>query len=216
MSQAQTEPMTNTYSTDFMQLGGMSAEKSFDTTVGLSGLMVVGNMCGWIFVEKFGRRATALWGTMMLCVILFLIGILATVSVNGAIWGQVACMALWSFVYQGTIGSVAWPIAAENATSRLRAPTQSLATIMNGLSSCIWSFALPYAINPDQGNLGGKIAFVFGAVLVVASAFIYLMYPETKNRTYIEIDELWSRGIAPRHFARTELITISPEKAKGV
>lgn len=198
-----------------MQLGGMSAAKSFDTTVGLSGLMVVGNICGWFFVEKFGRRSTALWGTVILCVVLFLIGVLASIDVSGAIWGQVACMALWSFVYQRTIGSSAWPIAAENATSRLRAPTQSLATMMNGLSSCIWSFALPYAINPDQGNLGGKIAFVFGAVLVASSVFIYFMYPETKGRTYIEIDELWNRGIAPRHFAKTQLMTIPTEGAKG-
>lgn len=204
------------YMSYFMQLGGMSAAKSFDTTVGLSGLMVVGNMCGWIFVEWFGRRATALWGTIVLSVVLFMIGILASVSVSGAIWGQVACMALWSFVYQGTIGSVAWPIAAENATTRLRGPTQSLATMMNGLSSCIWSFALPYAINPDQGNMGGKIAFVFGAVLVVASVFIYFMYPETKRRTYIEIDELWNRGIPPRHFARTDLITIAAEETKDM
>ncbi|KAI1870583.1 uncharacterized protein JN550_005126 [Neoarthrinium moseri] len=204
------------YMSYFMQLGGMSAAKSFDTTVGLCGLMVVGNMCGWVFVEKFGRRGTALWGTVTLCIVLFLIGILASVPTDNAIWGQVACMALWSFVYQATIGSAAWPITAENATSRLRAPTQSLATMMNGLSSCIWSFALPYAINPDQGNLGGKIAFVFGAVLIFASVFIFFMYPETKGRTYIEIDQLWSRGISPRHFSRTELVTVSNENVKEI
>lgn len=191
-----------------MQLAGMSDSKAFDTSVGLSGLMVVGNLCGWYFVEKFGRRGTALWGTIILCIMLLLIGILASVNVNGAIWGQVACMAVWSFVYQGTIGSAAWPIAAETPTPRLRAPTQSLATIMNGLSSCIWSFALPYAVNPDQGNMGGKIAYVFGAVLVLAIVFIYFMIPESKGRTYMEIDELWKRGISPRHFARTELITL--------
>lgn len=201
---------------DFMQLGGMSAENSFSATVGLSGLMVIGNMCGWIFVEKFGRRSTALWGTVILSVTLFLIGIMASVDVSGAIWGQVAFMAVWSFVYQGTIGSAAWPITAENPTSRLRAPTQSLATIMNGLSSCIWSFALPYAINPDKGNMGGKIAFVFGAVLVFAAVFIFFMIPETKGRTYMEIDELWKRGTPARHFAKVDLVTISTEEVKGI
>jgi hypothetical protein len=201
---------------DFMQLGGMSAAKSFDTTVGLSGLMVVGNLSGWFFVEKFGRRGTALYGTLVLCVTLLLIGIMACINVNGAIWGQVVFMAVWSFVYQGTIGSAAWPIAAETPTSRLRAPTQSLATMMNGLSSCIWSFALPYAVNPDQGNLGGKIAFVFGAVLVFAVVFIFFMIPETKNRTYMEIDELWRQGVPARLFAKTELVTVSTEDAKGI
>ena len=80
-----------------MQLGGMSAPKSFDTTVGLSGLMVVGNMFGWLFVEKWGRRATALYGTGVLVIALLLIGILACINSKGAIWGQVAFMAIWSF-----------------------------------------------------------------------------------------------------------------------
>ncbi|KAM0325776.1 hypothetical protein ACHAQA_007078 [Verticillium albo-atrum] len=193
----------------FMQLAGMDAGVSFDVTVGLSGLMVVGNMCGWFFVEWFGRRSTALWGTIALSITLLLIGVLAVIDTPGALWGQVAFMAVWSFVYQATIGSAAWPISAENPTSRLRAPTQALATMMNGLSSCIWSFSLPYAINPDQGNLEGKIAFVFGSVLACAAVFVFFMIPETKSRTYMQIDELWDRGIAPRRFAQTNLITIS-------
>jgi hypothetical protein len=85
------------YMSYFMQLGGMSAATSFDMTVGMSGLMVVGNMCGWVFVEKFGRRATALYGTAVLTLALFVIGILACIKTNGAIWGQVAFMAVWSF-----------------------------------------------------------------------------------------------------------------------
>jgi len=91
------EGLTDTPIEDFMQLGGMSAAKSFDTTVGLCGLMVVGNMCGWYFVEGLGRRNTALWGTVILCVSLFVIGILACIPTSGAIWGQVVFMAIWSF-----------------------------------------------------------------------------------------------------------------------
>ena len=85
------------YMSYFMQLGGMSATKSFDTTVGLSGLMAVGNMCGWVFIEKFGRRGTALYGTGILAFALLLIGILAVINKPGAIWGQVVFMAIWSF-----------------------------------------------------------------------------------------------------------------------
>lgn len=80
-----------------MQLAGMSAANSFDTSVGITGIMVIGNMCGWYFVEKFGRRNTALYGTCMLCVTLFIIGILASIKTTNAIWGQVAFMAIWGF-----------------------------------------------------------------------------------------------------------------------
>ncbi|KAK7181107.1 maltose permease [Paraphaeosphaeria sporulosa] len=202
------------YMSYLMQLGGMSAARSFDTTVGLSGLMVVGNMFGWLFIEWFGRRGTALYGTAILAVTLILIGVLAVVKTSGAIWGQVAFMAVWSFVYQGTIGSAAWVISAENSTSRLRSPTQSLATVMNGLSGCIWGFSLPYAINPDQGNLQGKIAFIFGAVMVASCVFIFFFVPETKGRTFIEIDELYRRGVPAWKWSKTELVTVV-EEGKG-
>ncbi|KAF2000124.1 general substrate transporter [Amniculicola lignicola CBS 123094] len=195
------------YMTYFMQLGGLNPAKSLDVTVGISCLMLVGNMCGWVLVEKVGRRNTALYGTGTLTVTLFLIGILACIKASGAIWGQVVFMAVWSFVYQGTVGASAWPISAETPTSRLRAPTQALATMMNGASSCIWSFSLPYMINPDQGNLAGKVAFIFGAVCVFCTIFIWFFIPETKARTYTEIDELWDRKISARHFERTVLAT---------
>ena len=80
-----------------MQLGGLSVAKAFDASVGMSGVMVVGNLCGAFFVEKFGRRGTALYGTAVLCFTLFMIGILASISTPNAIWGQVAFMGVWSF-----------------------------------------------------------------------------------------------------------------------
>lgn len=177
--------------------------------------MVVGNICGWFFVDWFGRRATVLYGCMVLTLTLLLIGIMASISAPGSVWAQVVFMAVWSFAYQATVGAAAWPIATEAATSRLRAPTQALATMMNGLSSCIWSFSLPYAINPDQGNLGGKIAYIFGAVLCACCVFIFFMIPETKGRTFVEIDELWARGVAPRNFKATQLITLPQDEAKA-
>lgn len=192
----------------------MDAGKAFNVSVGLSGVMAVGNMCGWLFVDWFGRRGTALYGSASLAFTLLMIGILSCVKGSSATWGQVAFMGIWCFLYQGTMGAVAWPITAEAATSRLRAPTQALATMMNGLSSCIWSFSLPYAVNPNIGNLQGKIAFIFAAVMVFSTVFIYFFVPETKNRTYLEIDELWARNIAPRKFKQTQLVAVVVEDTK--
>lgn len=50
------------YMAYFLELGGLSTENAFNATVGLSFLMLIGNMVGWIFVERFGRRDTALYG----------------------------------------------------------------------------------------------------------------------------------------------------------
>lgn len=118
---------------------------------------------------------------------------------------QVAFMAIWAFSYQASIGSAGYTMMAEIPTSSLRGVTQSMATMVNGLSNSVWSFALPYMINPDQAAMGGKVAFVFFALLVLADGFVFWFYPETKGRSFEEIDELFRRGVAPRKFKGTRL-----------
>ena len=46
-----------------LELGGLSDNSAFNITMGLSFIMLFGNMVGWYFVEKYGRRSTALYGT---------------------------------------------------------------------------------------------------------------------------------------------------------
>ncbi|KAI9147290.1 Major facilitator-type transporter ecdC [Paramyrothecium foliicola] len=192
------------YMSYYFQLAGMQENTAFDTTVGLMGLMVVGSMSGWFFVDRFGGRATAFWGAIVLATALLLIGVLSQLDSSAALWTQVVFMAIWSFSYQATLGAVAWPISAEAPTSRLRAPTQALATMTNGLIGIAWQMALPYAINPDRGNLGGNVAFVFTGLLGLCALFIFFAVPETKGLTYTEIDDLWNRGTPPRKFNRAK------------
>ncbi|KAI5200240.1 MFS hexose transporter [Aureobasidium subglaciale] len=194
------------YLSYFLELTGLDPSQVFDTAVGIIALMVVGNMAGWYAIEKLGRRGSFLWGSIVLTVALFMIGILGLIE--GAVWGQVAFVCIWAFVYQATVGSACWSMASEIPTSSLRAPTVSLAVMTNGICNAVWSFALPYMINPDEGNMGGKIAFVYGPLLLVVTIFIFFYYPETRGRTFLEIDELFRQRVKPRHFARTQLAVV--------
>ena len=162
-------------------------------------------MIGWIFIEQFGRRSTALYGSITLSLTLFMIGIAAVIPSKNAIWVQVFFMAVWSFTYQSTIGSVAWPIITEVSKSSLRTHTQSLATVTTGVVGAISGVLLPFAVNPDQGNLGGKIAFIYGTILSFSCVGIWMYYPETKGRTFAEIDRMFEMGIPPREFGKTQL-----------
>jgi hypothetical protein len=62
-------------------------------------------------------------------------------------------MAVWGFAYQGTIGAAGFSMVAELPTSALRGPTQSICTVVLGVSSAIWSLALPYMMNPDEAAM---------------------------------------------------------------
>ncbi|KAH6665390.1 putative sugar transporter [Halenospora varia] len=186
------------YMSYFLTLGGMSESRAFDVSVLLSFIMLVGNTFSWWLVESFGRRSTALYGSLTLFATLMLIGI--TSLFPKLLTAQVVFMGVWSFMYQATIGAVAWPIVSEVATSSLRGHTQSLVTMTTGLTGAIAGIVLPFAVNPDQGNLGGKIAFIYGGLLGLCCIGIWWWYPETKGLSFGEIDRLFESGGRPRDF----------------
>lgn len=144
-------------------------------------------------------------GSITLAVSLLVIGITGCFQSHTALWVQVVFMAVWSFTYQSTIGSVAWPIVTEVSKSSLRGHTQSLATITNGLVGAVSGVCLPFMVNPDQGNMGGKVGFIYGTLLGLSCIGVWWYYPETKGRTFAEIDRLFEMGIRPRYFERTRL-----------
>lgn len=138
---------------------------------------------------------------------LLIIAILALFVDSGrnVVLTQVGFMAVWAFMYQASIGSVGYTLISEVPTSHLRGAVQSMATMVNGVALAIWSLSLPYMINPDEANMGGKVAFIFFAILLVGDIWAFFTYPETKGRSFEEIDALFDRGVSPRHFASTKL-----------
>ncbi|KAK9482562.1 maltose permease [Lipomyces starkeyi] len=199
------------YLSYFIELNGISPDTTFKAAVGITGAQVLANVVGWFFVEWFGRRGTALWGSVTLFAALLVIGIVAVVphSTTTATWVQVGFMGVWALAYQSTLGSAAWPISSENPNSRLRSPTQALGSVANGIGACLWTFVMPYLVNPDEANLGGKIAFIFCGMLVMDIVFIFFLIPETKGRTYAEVDYLWKSGIPIRKWAKTQVVLVS-------
>ncbi|KAF4622767.1 hypothetical protein G7Y89_g14257 [Cudoniella acicularis] len=180
------------YMAYFLILGGMTESRAFDTTVLLSFLMLIGNTFSWLFIESFGRRSTALWGSVILFITLIFIG--TTSLFPNLITAQVIFMGVWSFMYQATIGAVAWPIVSEVATSSLRGHTQSLATMTTGITGAVAGVLLPFAVNPDQGNLGGKIAdeLFFSQHTSTLSAALHLSANTSKLFSFILPDNMSS------------------------
>lgn len=121
-------------------------------------------------------------------------------------------MAVWSFVYQATIGSVAWTILSEVSTSSLRSHTQAIATLAQGVAGTAWSFALPYLVNPNEANLGGKIGFIYGGILGVLAVISFFIIPDTKGRSFADIDALFEAKVPIRQFTSVNLTALPAEK----
>lgn len=110
-----------------------------------------------------------------------------------------------NFVYAMGVGSVYPVVASETSTLRLRANTQSLGFCVQFLVTWAFGFSVPYMYSTDEGDLGGKVGFVFGFFSVVACVVIYLEVPEMMNRTIAQIDELFERKTKTRDFQKALL-----------
>lgn len=147
----------SSYSTYYAQLAGYSTAMSFKLYVALQAVSMFGNICSWDIIDRVGRRNLTLWGTAGLTIVLMVAGGLATAGTPSAIKGCLAVMIFYGFVYNCTIGSTAYTILTENATSRLRVKTIAIGVAVQNTWYMMWSFVLPYMFNPDKANLGAKV-----------------------------------------------------------
>ncbi|PVH69734.1 general substrate transporter [Cadophora sp. DSE1049] len=188
------------YSTYYFQLAGFSTAFSFQLFVVLQVVSMVGNICSWFVIDRVGRRNLTLWGVAVLTIILMLAGGLATVGTVPALKGCIAFMVVYGFFYNISIGSTAYTILTENATSRLRIKTIAIGIAVQNSWYTMWNLVLPYLFNPDKANLGAKISFIFGGMSVLSCIYVYFYQPETTGRSYEELDEMYMKHVPARAF----------------
>ncbi|KAK7226771.1 hypothetical protein V2G26_014774 [Clonostachys chloroleuca] len=208
----------SSYATYYMQLAGYSASKSFTLQIVQQVVSMVGSVMSWYMVDRVGRRNLTFWGLLSLTVILLAMGGCATATTNPrAIEATVAFILLYCWMYNISIGAVAFTILAEVSTSRLRAKTVGIGlAVVNGLNM-MWSFVLPYLFNPDKANLGAKVAFIFGGCSVLCLTYLWFELPETAGRTYEELDEMFMKKIPARHFKSYKVEALATdEKPKEI
>lgn len=66
-------------------------------------------------------------------------------------------------------------------------------------------------LSDEYAGWGAKIGFFFGPLSVLSTILVYFVVPESKSRTYAELDELFERRIPARKFKQT--ITAVQERA---
>ncbi len=156
---------------------------------------------------KIGRRPLYVGGLAMLVILQLMIGILDCIPgrPRGAIWAESALMLVWNFFYDISIGPICFVLLAECSATRVRSKTIAVATAAQGCLGIIMTVAIPYMINPAEANMQGKLGFFFGGLAGICFIWALFRVPETKGRTYEELDLLFDRGVPARQFKNYQL-----------
>jgi hypothetical protein len=78
-------------------------------------------------------------------------------------------------------------VASEIGSLPLRSHTQGVIGLTQVFSGWVIIFTIPYIINPDAGDLGGKIGYMFFGFGVLVTILLYFYCPETKGLSYDEV-----------------------------
>jgi SP family general alpha glucoside:H+ symporter-like MFS transporter len=69
---------------------------------------------------------------------------------------------------------------------------------------------VPYMFNQDQGNWGGKIGWVFAGMGAIALVLVFLEVPETKARSFSELDTMFLEKVPTRSF-KTRAVAVQAD-----
>lgn len=188
------------YFTYYLQLAGYSTQMSYTLQIIQPVVSIIGNLMAVGLIDFVGRRTLTVYGVMALTATLLITGGLGTSKAVPMVQGTVAFILIFSWMYNVTIGSTGFSLLAEVSTSRLRVKTVALGYAMSASLNVMWQFAIPYMFNPDRGNLGARVGFVFGGLSVLSSIYLWFYQPETSGRSYQELDEMFSKGVPARKF----------------
>ncbi|KAI9323702.1 general substrate transporter [Dichotomocladium elegans] len=152
-----------------------------------------------LYVDKWGRRNTMIFGALSMSLFLWIVGGLMSTGhwyLDGeGKWsvdmgskakanGMVASVYLFVASFATTWGPLGWIYPAEIYPLRIRAIAVSLSTAANWLFNWVLNFVVPYLMQRIRFGL----YMLFAGFNFLMAVHVYLAYPETKGFTLEEMD----------------------------
>lgn len=200
------------YSTYFYLQAGLSEENSFTFSIVQYVLGLLGMLSTWTLSQKFGRFDIFFGGLVINCCVLLIVGGLSFSKSSGASWGIGSLLLVFTYVYDATIGPICYCVVAEMPTSRLRTKTIILARNLYNVAGIVVAIITPYMLNPTAWNWKAKAGFFWAGFALVAIAWSWFEFPETKGRTFAELDKLFKDGVRARDFKNTKVEVFNTEE----
>lgn len=210
----------------FFEQVGLDTNQIYTLNLGNNALGVVSLILFWIFLlPRYGRRTIYIGAGIVIFALLMIVGILQARSADGSVgMAQAVLFLLFTFVFQGTIAPLGWAIPAEVGSTRLRQKTVVVARNSYYICATVASVLMNYmrqsgpndplsasstnvvvAVNPEAWNLAGYMTFVWAGTTFVMLFWAYFRLPETKDRSYEQLNLLFAKKVGARQFGKYEV-----------
>ncbi|KAL7917529.1 general substrate transporter [Trichoderma austrokoningii] len=189
------------YSSYFYEQAGLPAANPYKMTIGQEGVHFLCTLLSVFVTARFGRRGIMLCGYAGMSCAMFTLGFLALArQTTGLGYGQAIMYLVWYVIYQLTIGPTTYIVVGEISSTRLRSKSISLARNAYNIANVFSVTVALYTLNHTAGNLKGKTAFLAAAFSLLCLLWGYFRLPESKDRTFEELDLLFSKNLKACEF----------------
>lgn len=195
------------YSAFFFQTAGLDASDSFSLSIGQYAMGLVGTVLSWFMMTYIGRRTIYIGGLVSIVTLFFIMGCvaLAPESNTAAPWVVAVLELMIVFAYDSTVGPCAYAIVSEISSTRLRNKSVAVARNVYNIWNVINAVVYPYILNESEANMKGKVGFIQTGLGLICLTWCWFRLPESKGRTYAELDRLFGLKVPARKFRDYQL-----------
>ncbi|XP_044839361.1 solute carrier family 2, facilitated glucose transporter member 1-like [Mauremys mutica] len=172
------------YSTKIFRLAGVAHPTH--TTMGIGAINILFTIFSVFLVERLGQRSLLMFGqfVMALCNMLLTLSIATLGEVPWTNYFLILALFTMVVFYEIGPGPISWYITAELFSQSARPVTMGLTSSWNWFHK----FIVAMFYQPLLHLVGPYIFLLFTGVLLVAVLYTYFRVPETRGRTFEEVD----------------------------
>ncbi|KAI8716762.1 MFS domain-containing protein [Fusarium sp. LHS14.1] len=192
----------------FLQQAGVPTSASFNFGIGQYAMAIVGVMIAFLVIPKVGRRTLILCGTTFMASTSILIGFLGipdTLKHTRFAYAIGSILLIEYFVFFITCGPVIYTVVTEIPSSYLRIKSVAIARAAYNVNVLIYGQLVPRMVQRAAWNWGAKSGFFYGGIMCFGLTWVFFRLPETKDRTFAEIDILFEQGVSARNFRKAKV-----------
>ncbi|KAF3389914.1 putative glucose transporter HXT5 [Talaromyces pinophilus] len=194
-----------TYGTYFFQQAGL--KDAFKITAITSSLQIASVIFTVLTADYIGRRRIACFATTVCWFADVVIGIIGVAPRHGASTTVFLVFACIWYLGLAANGATGWGYIGEISSQRLRPYTAGFSAATTAVAGIVMNQLVPHMVNANEWNWNLKTGWFYAGIGLPFTVGMWLLIPETSNRSNAEIDELFERKIKPWRFHQTETAT---------
>ncbi|KAJ3959818.1 hypothetical protein N0V92_003525 [Colletotrichum tropicale] len=191
------------YAAIFLQSAGMPEVQAFNYSMGIQSVNIVGTAIAICLMGRIGRRTFYFYGSSIIGTAMLIIGIMGFIPGQDNVAIAVAVvMIIVNLTFKMSLGPTCYVIVGETSSSRVRAQT-----IVIGRGIYVCGQVAVQQLNPrmlndsaDAWNWGAKTGMLYFGFCLIWAVWIFFFLPETRNRTFAELDYLFQKKVSARRF----------------